>query len=100
MSKKNGRKPPRRHPVALLAAGRPPHRTADANYPFFANRNFFYLTGVEQESALLLLSQPPRSGYSFIPPADTLIERWQGKRLTIAEATAGSGLQELDLLRP
>jgi Xaa-Pro aminopeptidase len=83
--------------VALLAAGRPPHRTADANYPFFANRNFFYLTGVEQESALLLLSR--RNGQDrdilFIPPADPLIERWQGKRLTIAEATAGSGLQEI-----
>ena len=35
--------------AVLLFAGRAPHKTADEQYPFFANRNFFYLTGIEQE---------------------------------------------------
>lgn len=86
--------------LALLAAGRPPRRTADENYPFFANRNFYYLTGVEQENAILLLF---RNGNRvrdilFIPPADTMAERWNGKRLSLDEAANRTGLIEIEYL--
>jgi Xaa-Pro aminopeptidase len=39
--------------VALFFSGRAPRKTADEQYPFFANRNFFYLTGIEQEESTL-----------------------------------------------
>lgn len=31
----------------LCFAGQAPHQSADADYPFFANRNFVYLTGLD-----------------------------------------------------
>lgn len=88
------------HSLAILAAGRAPRRTADENYSFFANRNFFYLTGVEQENAILLLYQDGESSRDilFLPPRDPMAERWSGKRLGNEEATAISGLTEIEYL--
>ncbi|NLM76562.1 MAG: hypothetical protein GX173_00550, partial [Ruminococcaceae bacterium] len=33
--------------MALLTSGKAPHRTSDESYPFWANRNFYYLAGLE-----------------------------------------------------
>ena len=86
--------------LVLLAAGRPPRRTADENYAFFANRNFYYLTGVEQDNSVLLMFR--KAGQSrdilFIPPADPMIERWNGKRLKLNEAADCSGVPEIEYL--
>jgi len=86
--------------LAVLAAGRAPRRTADENYPFFANRNFFYLTGVEQENAVLILYQDSETARDilFLPPRDAMIERWNGKRLSSEDGAAHSGLAEVELL--
>lgn len=86
--------------LAILAAGRAPRRTADENYPFFANRNFFYLTGIEQENAILLMYQDGDQARDilFLPPRDSMIERWNGKRLGSEEGTALSGLTEIEFL--
>ena len=40
--------------VAVLFAGHAPWQSADAYYPFFANRNFMYLTGMEEEHLIYL----------------------------------------------
>jgi Xaa-Pro aminopeptidase len=86
--------------LAVLAAGRAPRRTADENYPFFANRNFYYLTGIEQENALLLLfcHNGTERDILFLSPRDAMAERWSGKRLGSDEATALSGLSEIEFL--
>ena len=41
--------------LAIIVSGRPPVRTSDEHYRFLANRNFFYLTGIEQEGSILVL---------------------------------------------
>jgi Xaa-Pro aminopeptidase len=86
--------------LVLLAAGRPPRRTADENYPFFANRNFFYTTGIEQENAILLLYQNEgmQRDILFLPQRDPLQERWTGNRLGLEEGAARSGLTEIEFL--
>ncbi len=88
------------HYLVLLAAGRPPHRTADEDYPFFANRNFFYCAGVEQENAILLLfrDQERQREILFIPKRDPMQERWTGKRLDLDAAATQSGLTEIEYL--
>ena len=83
--------------LVVLAAGLPPLRTSDAHYRFLANRNFFYLSGIEQEGSLLILFKEygVLRTTLFIPAADALHERWNGKRLTRSEAIEKSGLTEV-----
>ena len=43
--------------VIVLFAGNAPKKTADEAYPFTPNRNFYYLTGVEEPDHILLMSK-------------------------------------------
>lgn len=83
--------------LALLFSGRAPRKTGDEDYPFFANRNFVYLTGIEQQSSILM-SAVQKNGTEetlFILPSDPLAERWTGKRLTEAEAYEASYIKTI-----
>ena len=40
--------------LLIMFSGHAPIKTNDENYPFFTNRNFLYLTGVEQENTILM----------------------------------------------
>ena len=41
--------------LVVVFSGHAPIKTNDENYPFFTNRNFLYLTGIEQENIVLML---------------------------------------------
>ena len=41
--------------LILLFSGHAPRKTGDEDYPFYANRNFLYLTGIEQADTVLML---------------------------------------------
>lgn len=78
----------------ILFAGSAPRKSADAKYPFFANRNFFYLTGIAQVGSVFLAH---RSGGGvaetlFVHPKDPMAERWNGPRLSREEAAERSGI--------
>ena len=53
--------------VAILCSGRAIRKTADENYPFYADRNFLYLTGrrkrkiTSEKQYLSFLRMPMRS---------------------------------------
>ena len=85
----------------ILFAGSAPRKTADASYRFFANRNFYYMTGILQKESVLLAVK--RDGdveeTLFMLPKDQRAERWQGRRLSADEASELSGIEavkELD----
>jgi Xaa-Pro aminopeptidase len=86
--------------VLVLFAGTAPHKSADAHYPFTPNRNFLYLTGVDREHAVLLVSK--RNGTVtetlFIEKADPVAEKWTGKKMTPEEAREKSGIQNIEFL--
>ena len=42
------------HEALVLFAGSAPRKTTDASYRYFANRNFYYMTGVLQKESVLL----------------------------------------------
>jgi Xaa-Pro aminopeptidase len=71
--------------------------SADETSPFEINRNFIYLTGIDQESSVLLLCKT--SGelkeFLFILPAEENKEKWFGKRLTVEEARLRSGIRNI-----
>jgi Xaa-Pro aminopeptidase len=86
--------------LAIVCAGRPPRKTADEHYPHFANRSFFYLTGIEQAESILLIykhNSHTRTAL-FIASSDVIHERWNGRRLTRDEAAARSGLDDIAYL--
>jgi Xaa-Pro aminopeptidase len=69
--------------ILILFAGKAPKKSADENYPFTVNRNFYYLTGIEEEQHILLLSKI--NGVSkeciFIKEVDEVLEKWEGKTI-------------------
>lgn len=74
--------------IALIYSGVGKIRSEDENYPFLANRHFFYLTGIEQENSILMLikSVGEHKSYLFLDDYDERKERWTGKRLSFDEA--------------
>ena len=82
--------------LAVLTSGRAPHRTADENYPFWADRNYFYLAGLEQEECILLLYDQGgrKEQVLFLDKQDPFFERWRGHRAgwTSPGRTATAGL--------
>lgn len=83
--------------VAILFAGVPVHCSADESYPFEVNRNFYYLTGIDQEGTSLLLvkSDGEEREYLLIAPFDPVKEKWYGKKLTVDEASEKSGIRNV-----
>ena len=64
--------------LALFFSGVPVRKTADEDYAYFANRNFVYLTGMEQKDTILMLEKDA-CGYRetlFILPPNLIEERW------------------------
>lgn len=83
--------------VALIHSGIAKIKSADEDYPFFANRDFFYLTGIEQENSTLMLIKCPgeRKEYLFLDEYNALKERWTGKRLTFEQASEISQIENV-----
>ncbi len=83
--------------VSLVFSGVGKIRSEDDYYKFFANRNFFYLTGIEQENSVLMLVKcaGERKTYLFLDEYNELKERWTGRRLTFNEATQISEIQNV-----
>ena len=86
---------------ALLAvcSGVPAHRTADEDHRFFANRNFVYLTGVEEPDCVLLARRVHGEVIEtlYIREPDEEAEKWGGRRITINEAAAASGISDCNI---
>ena len=63
------------------------------------NRNFFYLSGIEQERAVLLIAkgQENSSAYLFIEAIDPVKALWDGAGLTFEEASKKSEIELKDI---
>ncbi len=81
----------------VLFAGSSPRKSADAKYPFFANRNFYYLTGILQaESVFLAVNDGGEIAETlFVHKKDPMAERWRGYRLSPEETSEHSGVEQV-----
>lgn len=86
--------------LAILFSGHAPRKTGDEFYPFFANRNFVYLAGIEQQDSILLsiVQGNESKEVLFLLPSDLILERWNGRRLTETEAYEASGIDTIKRL--
>lgn len=75
--------------LLILFAGKAPKKTADEKYPFTPNRNFYYLTGIDQENHILVLSKinGKTNEYLFIKEVDPIAEKWEGKTIRKEEVS-------------
>ncbi|MGZ4113167.1 MAG: aminopeptidase P N-terminal domain-containing protein [Tumebacillaceae bacterium] len=86
--------------VAILFAGAAPSKTADQIYEFTPNRNFYYLTGIDKPSIALVITKFGEhvSETIYIEKADPVLEKWEGKKLNAEQATAASGVHNIDYI--
>lgn len=83
--------------LTIIFAGVGKKRSADENFDFVVNRNFYYLTGIEQENSILVIVKADGevSTYLFIDERDEKKEKWTGFRLTEDEAREISGIDNV-----
>ncbi|MFZ9196813.1 MAG: aminopeptidase P N-terminal domain-containing protein [Bacilli bacterium] len=86
--------------IVILFAGGLVKSSADATYPFVVNKNFFYLTGIEQENSILVMVKTPTTvkTYLFIDEIDETKTRWVGKKLDVDAASKVSGIHDVFML--
>lgn len=91
LSKKLGAKS-----LAVVQSNLAMHRNGDQDYPFRQNSDLFYLSGIAQANTLLFLfpGHPDESMQEilFVDLPDEHSERWEGKRLSLSEASGRSGV--------
>ncbi len=82
--------------VLVLFAGRAPRQSADAYYPFFTNRNFLYLTGMEEENLIFMAVKEGEEVREtiFLQQADPMQERWFGRRIHAEDVPETYGITE------
>lgn len=86
--------------LLILFAGNSPKKTADERYPFTPNRNFYYLTGIDEENHILVLSKidGKTNEYLFIKEVDPIAEKWEGKTIRKEEVPEICGIKDVKYL--
>lgn len=86
--------------LLILFAGVSPKKTADEKYPFTPNRNFYYLTGIDEEEHILVLSKinGEINEYLFIKEVDSVREKWEGKTIRKEEVFDICGIEDVKYL--
>ena len=82
--------------MALLFNGRESTRNADQLHPFRPDSNFWYLTGIEEPSAKLLLlpwDADQAGEMLFLPSVDPKKEQWEGRMTTLDQGKTISGIE-------
>ncbi len=72
-------------------------KMSNDHFSFTVNRNFYYLTGIDQENSVVMLvkSCGERKVYLFIDEYDERKEKWTGVRLTIEQAREICGVSNI-----
>lgn len=83
--------------VAVLFAGQPPYKRGDEKYPFSPDRNFYYVTGTDQEDSILLLARTEAGVRQtlFIRRDNGDLAKWVGANMEAKEAQEISGITEI-----
>ena len=83
--------------MMVLYSGESVACSMDEGFDFEANHHFFYLTGLRRENMALVLANTHRPAHVilFIEEPIPDMERWTGRRVTIDEARAVSGIDDV-----
>ncbi len=83
--------------TAVFFSGKAQRESADQEYGFSVDRNFFYLTGIDMENMVLLISKiaGKTTEVLYIPPVDEYYEKWFGILMRKEEAKEVSGIESI-----
>ncbi|MBZ2174023.1 aminopeptidase P family protein [Schnuerera sp. xch1] len=86
--------------ILLLFAGRAPYKSADEVYPFTPNRNFYYMTGIDEDEIILLITniKGKVSQKLFIQRPDPIMAKWVGATISDEAAKENSGIEDIEYL--
>lgn len=86
--------------IVILFGGKAPKKSADESYKFTPNRNFYYLTGIDEDEDIVVLTKIDNiiKEKLFIKEIDLEKERWIGKSLRENEAYDLSGIEDIGYL--
>ena len=86
--------------IAVLFSGKLIQRSGDQDFQFEANKNFYYLTGINQEEVILVIVKSGKTVKEslFIEKYDEVMSKWVGDKLTPEEATEISGIENIHFL--
>lgn len=85
--------------IAIIQSSDLMPRNGDLNFPYRPHSDLFYLTGISQEESVLVLFSEHHDydldDVLFILKPNKLRETWEGKKLTIDEASEISGIDAI-----
>lgn len=84
--------------LLVMFSGEEIRKTNDEYYPFYTDRNFLYLTGLDSKEFVLLARKESDTCVKeqvYILPSDPHAERWTGARIGGREAADLSGIEEI-----
>jgi Xaa-Pro aminopeptidase len=86
--------------ISLFFAGTAPQKSGDQSYPFVVNKNFFYLTGIDQEASILMMikGQNQTKSYLFTEKRDTQKVLWDGDVLSFEQCAKISDLDLFEIM--
>jgi len=81
----------------MLFSGKAPMRSEDEAYEFCVNRNFYYLTGLQKEDMVLLMTyiDGVSHEYLFLLSYNELLAKWVGGRMLPSEAKQVSEIEDV-----
>lgn len=87
--------------IAVFFAGRAPYKSADDMYAFTPNRNFYYLSGIEEEKVILMMWKlgDKLSECLFIEERDEVMAKWVGETISVEQAESNSGIDDIRCLK-
>lgn len=85
--------------VTLLYSGDAPHKSMDQSYPYTPQRNFFYLSNLNEPNMILMLlkGEDSEQTFLFIEENTDHIIKWEGARMEKSEASDRSGIPEKNI---
>ncbi len=87
--------------LLVLFSGMEVRKTNDEFYPFYTNRNFLYLTNLDQKESALIAQKDSAGQVTekvYLLPPDLMAERWTGKRIQPDQAAELSGIESIGLV--
>lgn len=86
--------------IVVMIAGEAKYKSADERYPFTPNKNFYYLTGIDEEKDVLVIKKinGEVSETLFISEPDEVMAKWVGATYSKDEASELSGVENIAYL--
>ncbi|HBA03196.1 MAG TPA: Xaa-Pro aminopeptidase [Clostridium sp.] len=87
--------------IAIFFAGQAPYKSADETYPFTPNRNFYYLTGIDEEKVIMVMININGKVLEmlFIQENDPVMAKWVGETISEDKAKEVSGIEDIKFLK-